>query len=197
MCLYVFLYPGVCLSVCIGVCHHVFPFLLFFFGLPICLSMCVWIFVCLCVCAHLCTSMSVYCCVYVFLSLCFCVSVCLCLCVLQRNLTELVVAVDVNNLLHLYASMLFERRILVSSSKLSTVRSSSSSLMWLNLIGCDSVQHLMIGCDIILCWLFALTMLRVCCAYSVYKMLTGSDDVHYLLIGCNGVRKALSGPQWC
>ncbi|KAJ8371591.1 hypothetical protein AAFF_G00307030 [Aldrovandia affinis] len=39
----------------------------------------------------------------------------------SRNLTELVVAVDVSNLLHLYASMLFERRILVTSSKLSTL----------------------------------------------------------------------------
>ncbi|KAJ8001486.1 hypothetical protein DPEC_G00169990 [Dallia pectoralis] len=39
----------------------------------------------------------------------------------NRNLTELVVAVDVSNLLHLYASMLFERRILIFSSKLSTL----------------------------------------------------------------------------
>ncbi|KAL4648725.1 DENN domain-containing protein 1B-like isoform X1 [Arapaima gigas] len=39
----------------------------------------------------------------------------------SRNLTELVVAVDVNNLLQLYASMLFERRILICSSKLSTL----------------------------------------------------------------------------
>ncbi|XP_028977763.2 DENN domain-containing protein 1C isoform X2 [Esox lucius] len=39
----------------------------------------------------------------------------------NRNLTELVVAVDVSNLLHLYASMLFERRILILSSKLSTL----------------------------------------------------------------------------
>ncbi|XP_037327386.2 DENN domain-containing protein 1B isoform X2 [Pungitius pungitius] len=39
----------------------------------------------------------------------------------NRNLTELIVAVDVGNLLHLYASMLFERRILISSSKLSTL----------------------------------------------------------------------------
>ncbi|KAG7491357.1 hypothetical protein MATL_G00002820 [Megalops atlanticus] len=39
----------------------------------------------------------------------------------SRNLTELVVAVDVSNLLQLYASMLFERRILISSSKLSTL----------------------------------------------------------------------------
>ncbi|XP_029107864.1 DENN domain-containing protein 1B isoform X2 [Scleropages formosus] len=38
----------------------------------------------------------------------------------SRNLTELVVAVDVSNLLQLYASMLFERRILICSSKLST-----------------------------------------------------------------------------
>lgn len=40
----------------------------------------------------------------------------------QRNLTELVLAVDVGNLLQLYASMLFERRILICCSKLSTVR---------------------------------------------------------------------------
>ena len=40
---------------------------------------------------------------------------------LQRNLTEYFVAVDVNNMLHLYASMLYERRIIVCCSKLSTV----------------------------------------------------------------------------
>ncbi|XP_040041539.2 DENN domain-containing protein 1B isoform X1 [Gasterosteus aculeatus] len=39
----------------------------------------------------------------------------------NRNLTELIVAVDVGNLLQLYASMLFERRILIFSSKLSTL----------------------------------------------------------------------------
>ncbi|XP_041723480.2 DENN domain-containing protein 1B isoform X2 [Coregonus clupeaformis] len=39
----------------------------------------------------------------------------------SRNLTELVVAVDVSNLLQLYASMLSERRILILSSKLSTL----------------------------------------------------------------------------
>nr|XP_055060083.1 DENN domain-containing protein 1B isoform X4 [Misgurnus anguillicaudatus] len=39
----------------------------------------------------------------------------------MRNLTELVVAVDVGNLLQLYASMLFERRILIYCSKLSTL----------------------------------------------------------------------------
>ncbi|KAG8015204.1 DENN domain-containing protein 1C, partial [Nibea albiflora] len=38
----------------------------------------------------------------------------------NRNLTELIVAVDVGNLLQLYASMLFERRILIFASKLST-----------------------------------------------------------------------------
>lgn len=48
-------------------------------------------------------------------SLCF-LSVCL-----QRNLTEYFVAVDVNNMLQLYASMLHERRIIITSSKLSTV----------------------------------------------------------------------------
>lgn len=42
---------------------------------------------------------------------------------LQRNLTEYFVAVDVNNMLHLYASMLHERRIIITSSKLSTVSS--------------------------------------------------------------------------
>lgn len=40
---------------------------------------------------------------------------------LQRNLTEYFVAVDVNNMLQLYASMLHERRIIITSSKLSTV----------------------------------------------------------------------------
>ncbi|XP_075896247.1 DENN domain-containing protein 1B [Nelusetta ayraudi] len=41
----------------------------------------------------------------------------------NRNLTELIVAVDVSNLLQLYASMLFERRILIFASKLSTLTS--------------------------------------------------------------------------
>ncbi|XP_034044107.1 DENN domain-containing protein 1B isoform X1 [Thalassophryne amazonica] len=41
----------------------------------------------------------------------------------NRNLTELIVAVDVGNLLQLYASMLFERRILVFATKLSTLTS--------------------------------------------------------------------------
>uniref|UniRef100_UPI0037E7DEA2 DENN domain-containing protein 1B isoform X2 n=1 Tax=Semicossyphus pulcher TaxID=241346 RepID=UPI0037E7DEA2 len=41
----------------------------------------------------------------------------------NRNLTELIVAVDVGNLLQLYASMLFERRILIYASKLSTLTS--------------------------------------------------------------------------
>lgn len=40
----------------------------------------------------------------------------------QRNLTELIVAVNVGNLLQVYASMLFERRILLCARKLSTVR---------------------------------------------------------------------------
>ncbi|XP_031689584.1 DENN domain-containing protein 1B isoform X1 [Oncorhynchus kisutch] len=39
----------------------------------------------------------------------------------SRNLTEYFVAVDVNNMLHLYASMLHERRIIITSSKLSTL----------------------------------------------------------------------------
>ncbi|XP_036249741.1 DENN domain-containing protein 1A isoform X2 [Molothrus ater] len=39
----------------------------------------------------------------------------------NRNLTEYFVAVDVNNMLHLYASMLYERRILICCSKLSTL----------------------------------------------------------------------------
>ncbi|XP_074732850.1 DENN domain-containing protein 1B isoform X3 [Strix uralensis] len=38
-----------------------------------------------------------------------------------RNLTEYFVAVDVNNMLQLYASMLHERRIIITSSKLSTL----------------------------------------------------------------------------
>uniref|UniRef100_A0A3P8SDN3 DENN domain containing 1B n=1 Tax=Amphiprion percula TaxID=161767 RepID=A0A3P8SDN3_AMPPE len=40
---------------------------------------------------------------------------------LQRNLTEYFVAVDINNMLQLYASMLHERRIIITSSKLSTL----------------------------------------------------------------------------
>uniref|UniRef100_A0A8D3A607 DENN/MADD domain containing 1A n=1 Tax=Scophthalmus maximus TaxID=52904 RepID=A0A8D3A607_SCOMX len=39
----------------------------------------------------------------------------------NRNLTEYFVAVDVNNMLHLYASMLYERRVLICCSKLSTL----------------------------------------------------------------------------
>uniref|UniRef100_A0A3Q4I260 DENN domain containing 1B n=1 Tax=Neolamprologus brichardi TaxID=32507 RepID=A0A3Q4I260_NEOBR len=39
----------------------------------------------------------------------------------ERNLTEYFVAVDVNNMLQLYASMLHERRIIITSSKLSTL----------------------------------------------------------------------------
>uniref|UniRef100_A0A9L0K3F4 DENN domain containing 1B n=1 Tax=Equus asinus TaxID=9793 RepID=A0A9L0K3F4_EQUAS len=39
----------------------------------------------------------------------------------SRNLTEYFVAVDVNNMLQLYASMLHERRIIITSSKLSTL----------------------------------------------------------------------------
>lgn len=45
----------------------------------------------------------------------------------QRNLTEYFVAVDVNNMLQLYASMLHERRIIITSSKLSTVSTSHIS----------------------------------------------------------------------
>uniref|UniRef100_A0A8C5HL64 UDENN domain-containing protein n=1 Tax=Gouania willdenowi TaxID=441366 RepID=A0A8C5HL64_GOUWI len=41
----------------------------------------------------------------------------------NRNLTEMIVAVDVENLLQLYASMLFERRILIFASKLSILTS--------------------------------------------------------------------------
>ncbi|XP_030624159.1 DENN domain-containing protein 1A [Chanos chanos] len=39
----------------------------------------------------------------------------------NRNLTEYFVAVDVNNMLHLYASLLNERRVLICCSKLSTL----------------------------------------------------------------------------
>ncbi|KAF1426601.1 DENN domain-containing protein 1B, partial [Spheniscus mendiculus] len=39
----------------------------------------------------------------------------------SRNLTEYFVAVDVNSMLQLYASMLHERRIIITSSKLSTL----------------------------------------------------------------------------
>ncbi|XP_041133937.1 DENN domain-containing protein 1B-like isoform X2 [Polyodon spathula] len=39
----------------------------------------------------------------------------------SRNLTEYFVAVDVNNMLLLYASMMHERRIIITSSKLSTL----------------------------------------------------------------------------
>ncbi|XP_074241190.1 DENN domain-containing protein 1B isoform X8 [Saimiri boliviensis] len=46
----------------------------------------------------------------------------------SRNLTEYFVAVDVNNMLQLYASMLHERRILITSSKLSTVSALKNKL---------------------------------------------------------------------
>ncbi|XP_039628333.1 DENN domain-containing protein 1B isoform X1 [Polypterus senegalus] len=39
----------------------------------------------------------------------------------NRNLTELVVSMDVDNMLNLYASLLFERRIILTSCKLSTL----------------------------------------------------------------------------
>ncbi|XP_012872753.1 PREDICTED: DENN domain-containing protein 1B [Dipodomys ordii] len=39
----------------------------------------------------------------------------------QRNLTEYFVAVDVYNMVHLYACMLHERRVVITSSKLSTL----------------------------------------------------------------------------
>uniref|UniRef100_A0A8C3L8C1 DENN domain containing 1B n=1 Tax=Chrysolophus pictus TaxID=9089 RepID=A0A8C3L8C1_CHRPC len=45
----------------------------------------------------------------------------LCIIPNSRNLTEYFVAVDVNNMLQLYASMLHERRIIITSSKLSTL----------------------------------------------------------------------------
>ncbi|XP_057364148.1 DENN domain-containing protein 1B isoform X11 [Manis pentadactyla] len=45
-----------------------------------------------------------------------------------RNLTEYFVAVDVNNMLQLYASMLHERRVLVTSSKLSAVSALKNKL---------------------------------------------------------------------
>lgn len=51
----------------------------------------------------------------------------------NRNLTEYFVAVDVNNMLHVYASMLYERRILICSSKLSTLTAcihGSSALLY-------------------------------------------------------------------
>ncbi|KAJ8260973.1 hypothetical protein COCON_G00166960 [Conger conger] len=41
----------------------------------------------------------------------------------NRSLTEYFVEVDINNILHLYASMLFERRILICCTKLSTLTS--------------------------------------------------------------------------
>lgn len=45
--------------------------------------------------------------------------------VLQRNLTELVVAVTDENIVGLFAALLAERRVLLTSSKLSTVRRGS------------------------------------------------------------------------
>lgn len=46
----------------------------------------------------------------------------LCPSILQRNLTELVVAVTDENIVGLFAALLAERRILLTASKLSTVR---------------------------------------------------------------------------
>ncbi|XP_074078388.1 DENN domain-containing protein 1B isoform X2 [Macrotis lagotis] len=51
----------------------------------------------------------------------------------SRNLTEYFVAVDVNNMLQLYASMLHERRIIITASKLSTLTAclhGSSALLY-------------------------------------------------------------------
>ncbi|XP_030062106.1 DENN domain-containing protein 1B isoform X2 [Microcaecilia unicolor] len=51
----------------------------------------------------------------------------------SRNLTEYFVAVDVNNMLQLYASMLHERRIIITASKLSTLTAcvhGSASLLY-------------------------------------------------------------------
>ncbi|KAK2540384.1 Dennd1b [Columba guinea] len=50
----------------------------------------------------------------------------------SRNLTEYFVAVDVNNMLQLYASMLHERRIIITSSKLSTEVDSGFSVILMN-----------------------------------------------------------------
>lgn len=56
----------------------------------------------------------------------------------QRNLTEYFVAVDVNNMLHLYASMLYERRILICCSKLSTVSKMHKNVLFSQyLISCN------------------------------------------------------------
>lgn len=49
----------------------------------------------------------------------------LCLFFPQRNLTELVVAVTDENIVGLFAALLAERRILLTASKLSTVRRDS------------------------------------------------------------------------
>lgn len=46
----------------------------------------------------------------------------LCLSIPQRNLTELVVAVRDENIVGLFAALLAERRVLLTASKLSTVR---------------------------------------------------------------------------
>lgn len=46
----------------------------------------------------------------------------LCLSIPQRNLTELVVAVTDENIVGLFAALLAERRVLLTASKLSTVR---------------------------------------------------------------------------
>ncbi|KAK1210298.1 DEN1B protein, partial [Pygoscelis papua] len=48
----------------------------------------------------------------------------------SRNLTEYFVAVDVNNMLQLYASMLHERRIIITSSKLSTLTKNKHTQNW-------------------------------------------------------------------
>ena len=61
----------------------------------------------------------------------------------QRNLTEYFVAVDVNNMLQLYASMLHERRIIITSSKLSTVSiQPAASLSSLTGLPRDSHSHM-------------------------------------------------------
>ena len=83
---------------------------------------------------------------------------------LQRNLTEYFVAVDVNNMLHLYASMLYERRIIVCCSKLSTVSRifyPPSQLSWFH---CWSQLMLLMSIWQFLLFLcfFHVSMLRIC-----------------------------------
>lgn len=64
----------------------------------------------------------------------------LCFSVPQRNLTELVVAITDENIVGLFAALLAERRVLLTASKLSTVRAGPPPLWDSRLLNEDAAQ---------------------------------------------------------